>query len=139
MASPLNRYNLGLFDSGTYYPYACDIEDVTKGSTTLIETSIVHSFVVGNQVQFSIPSDYGMRQLNAQKGYVIAVPDDTTIIVDIDSRTFDNFVIPTPPEFVVIDPAQVAPIGDCNFGKLAVNGFLTVPQTIPGAYYNTPP
>lgn len=139
MANPLNPYNLGLFNSGTYSPFICDITAITQAQQATITTSEDHGFIVGNQIQCFIPPQYGMRQLNNLKGYVTAVPASDQITVSINTSTFDSFVVPTVPTFVVIDPAQVSGIGDSNFGSFSPGGVIPLPQTIPGAYENQPP
>lgn len=135
----LNRYNLGLFNSGTYYPFICDLEHVTQAEIALVTTTEPHGFELGNTVQFFIPQQWGMRQLNGLKGVVIAIPSDDEIEVDINTSTFDAFTIPSPPAFVVIDPAQVAGIGDVNYGNLSPGGVPVQPMTVPGAFLNQPP
>lgn len=139
MASPLNPFNLGLFDSGTYSPFICDIIAVTQAQQATITTSVDHGFTVGNQIQCFIPKQYGMRQLNNLKGYVTAVPSVTEITVTINTLTFDPFVVPTLPALVVIDPAQVSGIGDSNVGASAPGGVTPLPNTVPGAFENQPP
>ena len=131
----LNRFNLGLFDSGTYTPFACDITAVTTGTATEITTSQDHAFVVGNLVQFFIPSDYGMTELNKRKGFVISVPSDTEIEVDLDSRSFTPFSVPASPT----QPAQVLSAGDQNYGDLSPGGTPVIPQTVPGSFINVRP
>ena len=135
----LNRYNLGLFNSGTYYPFICDLEDVTQAVSALVTTTEDHGFELGNTVQFFIPPQWGMRQLNGLKGRVIAIPSDDQIEVDIDTSGFDAFTTPSLPAFVVIDPAQVAGIGDVNYGSLSPGGRPVLPLTVPGAFLNQPP
>jgi hypothetical protein len=135
----LNRYNLGLFDSGTYLPFVCDITSITQAFPALVTTSENHGFVPGNRVQFFIPPQWGMRQLNGLKGLVQTVPADNQIEVDIDTSTFDAFVTPSSPPFVVIDPAQVTGVGDENYGNLSPGGIPVLPMTVPGAYINQPP
>ncbi len=139
MASPLNRYNLGLFNSGTYTPAINDLEDVSQSNPALVTTSEEHNYVINQQVQFFIPPQWGMRQLNKLKGYILSIPSENEFVVNINTSQFDAFVIPTPPAFVVIDPAQVAGIGDANTGTVAPGGILPLPQTIPGAYQNHVP
>jgi hypothetical protein len=80
-----------------------------------------------------------MRQLNRLKGYVVAVPSPTQITVNINTTTFDAFVVPTPSIYIVYDPAQVCGIGDSNTGNLAPGGVLPTPNTVPGAFENQPP
>ena len=139
MSSPFNRYNLGLFNSGTYTPFVCNITAVAQGQQTTLTTAVDHGFVVGNQIQVFIPPQWGILQLNGKKGFVTAIPSATEITVNIDSSIYDAFVPPSVPAYVVIDRPQVSPIGDANFGNLAPSGVLSVPQTIPGAFYNIAP
>lgn len=139
MASPLNRYNLGLFNSGTYSPSIVDISAITQSFPALVTTEDNQTFVIGQEVQFFIPPQWGMRQLDQRSGYVSQIVSSTQFRVQIDTTLFDAFVVPTPPEFVVINPAQVAGIGDSNTGNLAPGGRLPVPNTIPGAFQNQPP
>lgn len=135
----LNRYNLGLFDSGTYYPFVCDLEDVTQDVPALVTTVDDHGFVIGNTVQFFIPPQWGMTQLNGVKGVVESIPSTDEFTVNIDTTTFNAFVIPSPSAFVVIDPAQVTGIGDVNYGLSSPGGVPVLPITVPGAYLNQPP
>lgn len=139
MSSPFNRYNLGLFNSGTYTPFICDISAITQETFPMVTTSIDHSFVIGQQVQFFIPPQWGMRQLNTLKGIVIDIPETNQFVTTIDTSQFDPFVVPTPPQYVVIDPAQVAGIGDINTGNSSPGGVPANPNTVPGAYQNQPP
>ena len=139
MSTNLDRFNFGLFNSGTYEPANEDITDITQASQALVTISVDHSFVIGNQVQFLIPPEWGMYQISGLKGFVISIPQSDQISVDIDTRAFDAFVTPTPPMFVVIDNAQVASVGDSNFGSLSPGGVVTLPNTIPGAYINQRP
>lgn len=139
MSSPYNRYNLGLFNSGTYSPHIVDIASISQSNSALVTTSIDHTFVIGQEVQFFIPPQYGMRQLNTLKGYIITIPATNEFTVNIDTTFFDAFVIPTHPAIIVIDPAQVAGIGDQNTGTLSPGGIPYYPNTIPGAYQNQPP
>jgi hypothetical protein len=130
--------NFGLWNSGTYIPFTCDISSIAKGATTTITTSTDHGFVVGNSVQFVIPKEYGMRQLNKRVGYVLSITSDT-LEVNIDSANFDAFVIPTPVSvIIVLDPAQVLPVGDNNTGY-QTPGNSTPTLKIPGTYRNTYP
>lgn len=139
MASPLNRYNLGLFNSGTYTPFVCDISAITQSERATVTTSEDHGFVQGAQVQFQIPPQWGMRQLNGLKGYITDIPNTDELTVNINTTIFDPFVVPVPATYVVIDPAQVSGIGDFNFGTLSPGGIPANPNTIPGAYENQPP
>lgn len=139
MSANFDRYLFGDYDSGTYVPANKDISGITQAAQAVVTTSTDHSFEIGNQVQFLIPPEWGMRQLNGRKGYIISIPAATQIEVDIDTRSFDAFVTPSPPAYVVIDNAQVAAVGDQNFGPLSPGGVVVIPTTIQGAYTNQPP
>jgi len=139
MANPLNRYNLGLFNSGTYTPPIRDIEEITQANPALVTTVLDHHYVINQLVQFFIPPQWGMRQLDAIKGYILSIPQSDQFTVSIDTSQFDAFIVPVPPQFVVINPAQVSGIGENNYGELAPGGELPLPQTIPGAFINHRP
>lgn len=139
MGSPLTPYNLGLFNSGTYTPFICDISAISTGKTTLVTTTTSHGFVIGNEVQFDIPSQWGIQQLNQLTGYISSIPAVNQFIVNINTLTFDAFVTPSPPTYIVIDPAQVAGIGDFNTGTSSPGGVPANPNTVPGAFQNQPP
>lgn len=122
-------------DFQIYLPYVCDINAVSSiGANTLVTTNIEHGFVVGNLVGFSIPKEYGMRELNAVKAYVLTVPTTTSVLLNLDSRNFTPFIIPTPIPTVVLDPAQIIPAGNSNSGYSAPGGVQPTYETIPGAY-----
>jgi hypothetical protein len=128
--------NFGLWYSGTYIPFVCDISGVTTGQTTVITTAVDHGFVVGNQVQFYIPREWGITQLNKLKGYVLSLTDDT-IEVNIDSTQFNQFSTPTVILPNIVQTPQVIPIGDGNTGYQYVG--CHPPLKIPGTYRNTYP
>lgn len=131
----LNPYNLGLFNSGTYLPFNCDIDAITQAASAVVTTSEDHGFVVGNRVQFFIPSDFGMRQLNGKKGLVTAVPADDQIEVDINTIAFDAFSVPVG----ALQSAQVLGAGDQNYGNFSPGGVPVLPITVPGSYLNERP
>ena len=78
-----------------YFPGAKTISGVTTGTTTTVFTSSAHNFVVGQEVALHIPSQWGITQLNslpnttipgqAIYGYVIAVTDYQTVVLNINS------------------------------------------------------
>ncbi len=114
----------------------------SSGVNTVVTTSVNHNMVVGQEVTFTIPPQWGMTQLdqaaiasaNPQtKIYVISVTANT-LTVNIDSSAFTAFSYPTS---AVAGQGmtfpQVTPIGDQNSGGSAPGGVLTS-LTIPGAY-----
>jgi hypothetical protein len=129
--------NGGLYNAGTFIPFKCNVTGVTRGTSTIVTTDVNHGFITGNQVQFSIPKVWGMVQLNGLKGIVLSFTSNT-ITVNIDSTFFDPFVTPSVVLPVVIDSAEVLPIGDQNIGYSVVAGMSPSLQ-IPGTFRNTFP
>jgi len=84
-----------------YFPGETVISAITLGTTTTIDTASAHNYVVGQEVAFRIPNDWGTVQLNSLPntltpgspvyGYVIAVTDYNTIVVNIDSSAYTAF------------------------------------------------
>jgi hypothetical protein len=127
--------NHGLYFSGTYIPFRCVITDIASSfPNCIVTTSVEHAYVIGNQVQFLIPPQWGMVELNNLKGYVIDTTTDT-ITVDVDISHFSAFVTPTITPPVVVDEPQVLPCGNRNSG--AINPIQNQPTLyIPGADRN---
>ena len=125
--------NLGLYPAGKFYPFKCFITAIVNGMTTLVTTSVDHMFVIGNQIMFFIPKGWGITQLNHLSGYVIDIPSQNQVTVNINTLTFDAFTTPTPTSFVVIDYPEIAPVGDSNTGTLSPGGVPILPITVPGA------
>jgi hypothetical protein len=130
-------FNTGDFPTGTFYPYVCDVTNVTNTNPILVTTAVDHMFVIGNQVQFQMPPQWGMRQLNFRKGYVIGVPASNQVTVTIDALQFDPFITPSVSPPVVIDNPQIIPVGDQNSGSSSPGGIPMNPNIIPGGYFVT--
>lgn len=129
--------NLGLYNSGTYIPFKCTITNVTSSNQqTVVTTSVDHGFVVGNVVQFFIPSQWGMTELNNLKGDVFGITSNT-ITVDIDSSEFTPFITPVVTLPNIVQSPQVVPVGDVNYGNYAPGRLPNL--RIPGAFRNTYP
>lgn len=88
------------------------ISAVTRANPMVVTVTTSNSFIVGQLAYFSIPSDYGMVQLNSLSGLIKEV-DVTNLIfsVAIDSIQFDEFVTPS---FGEEQPATMSPAGSVN-------------------------
>lgn len=169
--------NMGSFKKilypALYVPGVSFICDITLGSTTTVVTTAPHNFVVGQEVAFRIPSIpgvsppvWGPTELNSLPnvlipgspiyGYVVAVTDSVTFVVNIDSSSFTAFNNNYPfTSFVGRTPPQVVAVGDVNTGgwpisagsdlypsPLVFDGFSTIAKrtingpAIQGAYIN---
>lgn len=112
-----------------YSPYVCQISDITRGVNTVITTSVNHGFVVGNQVNFLIPQQWGIGELSNVKGIVLATTANT-VTVNINSANFSPFVTPAS----YYEYPQIIPVGDQNTGYLSPGGVPPTQQVIPGSF-----
>lgn len=131
-----------------YIPYGCVITNITAASSAVITTGVNHGFVVGQEVFISVPSQWGMVEIDTlqfnqnnvipQQAYVTAVTANT-ITVNINSTAFTAFAYPTSAVAALsINFPMVFGIGDQNSGATnAVTPLPVVPPaiTIPGAFY----
>jgi hypothetical protein len=115
-----------------YFPGTSFISAITLGTTTTIDTTSAHNFVVGQEVAFRIPSQWGTTQLNSLPNvtipgspiyaYVIAVTDYNTVIVNFDSSAFTAFTSnPTVASVPGLSYPQIVAVGDVNTGGVQVS------------------
>lgn len=115
-----------------YFPGTSFISAITTGTTTTIDTTSAHNLVVGQEVAFRIPTSWGTYQLNSLPnsqipgspiyGYVVAVTDYNTVVVNINSSSYTAFnnnqtFASFPGEFF---PQMVA-VGDVNTGGVQIS------------------
>lgn len=115
-----------------YFPGASVISAITLGATTTIDTTDAHNFVVGQEVAFRIPKVWGTVGLNSLPnsvipgspiyGYVVAVTDYNTVVVNINSTLFDAFV-PNQPfaSYRGEQFPQIVAVGDVNTGGVQIS------------------
>lgn len=73
------------------------ITEITKATQAVVRTSVDPTpyYVVGNKVHFSIPSSFGMTQMNNLTGTIISLNSTNyTMTIDIDSSAFTTFAFP---------------------------------------------
>lgn len=115
-----------------YFPGTTFISAITLGTTTTIDTTDAHNFVVGQEVAFRIPSQWGTVELNSlpnvltpgapMYGYVIAVTDYNTVVVNIDSSAYTAFTSnPTVASVPGLSYPQIVAVGDVNTGGVQVS------------------
>jgi len=115
-----------------YFPGQNNISAITLGTTTTIDTTTAHNFVVGQEVAFRVPTAWGTQQLNSLPnvtipgspiyGYVIAVTDYNTFVVNIDSSSYTAFDSNQSfAGFVGQSFAQVVAVGDVNTGGVQIS------------------
>lgn len=115
-----------------YFPGTSFISAITVGTTTTIDTTDAHNFVVGQEVAFRIPSDWGTIELNSLPntlvpgspvyGYVISVTDYNTVVVNIDSSAFTAFNSNQSVSNVPgLSYPQIVAVGDVNSGGVQIS------------------
>jgi hypothetical protein len=115
-----------------YEPGASIISAVTTGTTTTIDTTSAHNFVVGQEVAIRVPADWGTIELNSLPnntipgspiyGYVISVTDYNTVVINIDSSSYTSFdsniAVANVPG---LSYAQIVAVGDVNTGGVPIS------------------
>ena len=120
-----------------YIPQRYVIDDITLGQTTTVITDGNHDYVVGQQIRFLIPANFGSYQLNNVKGIVISVPSLDQLVIDVDSsRNVDPFL--TSATVTTASP-QIIAIGDVNSGVINRYGRTQNGTFIPGSFINISP
>lgn len=115
-----------------YFPGTTFISAITLGTTTTIDTTNAHNFVVGQQVAFRIPSQWGTVELNSLPNivtpgspiyaYVIAVTDYNTVVVNFDSSAYTAFNSNQAVSAVPgLSYPQIVAVGDVNTGGVQVS------------------
>jgi hypothetical protein len=125
--SPAGSYVYKVLYPFLYEPNVSFIEAVTRGSTTTVVTTAPHNLVVGQQVAFRIPSQWGIVELNSLPnvltpgapayGYVVSVTDARTVVININSSAYTAYNSNVLVSAVVgLTPPQMVPVGDVNTG-----------------------
>lgn len=73
------------------------ITEITQATSAVVRTSVDPTayYVVGMKVRFSVPSSFGMSQINGLTGTITALSAaNYTMTVDIDSSAFTAFAFP---------------------------------------------
>lgn len=115
-----------------YFPGQAFISAITTGTTTTIDTTDAHNFVVGQEVAFRVPTQWGMTQLNSLPNlltpgspvyaYVIAVTDYNTVVVNVDSSAYTAFNSnQTVASVPGLSYPQIVAVGDVNTGGVQVS------------------
>lgn len=134
---PAPIYQNVQIESNFYVPQRYVIDDITLGKTTTVITVDPHDYVVGQQVRFLIPANFGSYQLNDRSGYVISVPSPDQLVVDIDSsRNVNAFDVTAT---VTTASPQIIAIGDVNTGVINSAGRVSNGTFIPGSFINVSP
>jgi len=98
-----------------YLPRHRYITNITAATSAVVTLSVNHNFVAGQSVRFSVPTEWGMTEIDGLIGNITAVTTGATntITVDIDSSAFTAFSFPTSAEAGAgVGAAIVVPVGE---------------------------
>ena len=110
------------------------ISGISLGPTTTITTKTNVNYVIGQEVRVLVPFGYGTTQLNQMTGFVIGIPSNNQVILNIDSTTFTPFIAATFPQV-----PQIVAIGNINSGSINAAGPKNQATFIPGSFLNISP
>ncbi len=137
LSSPIPLYQNLQIDADFYKPSRFVISSITLGPTTLVETSVDHNYVIGQEIRLLIPPVFGCYQLNESKGYVLSMPADNQVIVSINSSENVDPFIASSDTFPAV--AQILAIGNLNSGAINTSGRISNINYIPGSFLNISP
>lgn len=120
-----------------FYPRKRYIVNVTQAAVPTVSTSVAHGLTPGQQLRFHIPTlttgAAGMTQLDNQQATVVAVVDDYTFTINLDTSGFSLFVWPT----IAQQPSgfpHLVPFGE-NTGFALTSPTIQIP-TVGGVQIN---
>lgn len=101
-------FNVRRFPEFDFKPALNWISSITKGATTQVQltANAPHlEYEIGSLFRFTIPSEFGMQEINDQLGEILSIDTVTnTYTVAIDSTSFSDFAYPLAASF----PSSVA-------------------------------
>ena len=132
---PVALFNNVPIEPQFYEPSRFVISNVTRGTTTIVTTTVDHNYVVGQLVRLLIPAAFGCFQLNESSGYVLSIPASNQVEVSINSsKNVNSFISATSTQ----NP-QILALGDINFGATNSSGPLSTTTYIPGSFLDISP
>lgn len=117
-----------------YQPSRFVISAISLGITTTVTTTVNHNYVIGQEVRLIVPPTFGSRALNEKTGFVISIPADNQVELNIDSIGVDAFIASS-----ATTQAQILGLGDINTGVINASGRSPTGTFIPGSFINISP
>ncbi len=132
IVGPIPPYQNLPIEPQNYNPSRFTIASISLGQTTIVTATVNMDYVVGQLTRLIIPPYFGCRQLNEALSYVISLPSDNSVELDLDSSTdIDPYIAASTPT-----PAQILPVGDVNMGIISSTGRNIPTTSIPGSFIN---
>lgn len=106
-----------------FYPRRRVITNITQNVNATVSTAIQHGLCAGQSIRFNIPTVSGMTQLNptTANNYltatILAVLDDYSFIINIDTTAFTAFTYPTIAQQPSSFP-ELTPVGEDTASSL---------------------
>lgn len=128
---PIAPYNNLPIEPQNYQPRQYFISDIALGQSTTVTTTVNHDYVIGQECRLIIPQRNGSRQLNEKTGFVISIPAQNQVVLNINSlMNVDLFVTST-----AKTQPQIVAIGDINTGQINTGRSNNLTY-IPGSFIN---
>lgn len=108
------------------------VTNISKATQAVVTVSIKHDYVVGQIVHFSVPSSYGMSEIDQVSAKIVAVTD-YTMTLDLDTSGYTTFAfpasssVPTVQEFATLSNAGQRTQQDYVTGEQTGYNFSSVP------------
>lgn len=131
--SPSGAYVKKVLYPFLYAPGVSFIEAITTGTTTTVVTTCPHNLVVGQEVAFRVPTEWGTVQINSLPntsipgspiyGYVVSVTNSTTVVISINSTGYTAFTTNQTVASVKsgLNFPQLIAMGDLNTGGVQIS------------------
>jgi hypothetical protein len=117
----------GPFQTPYFAPASNDITAITNAYPASVTTYSPHGWFNGAVVRLYIPLNFGMQQANRMKG-IIMVTGASSFSINIDTRAFDPFVVPSEQPGNNFTPAQCINVGE--FANTLDNAFVNISTPI---------
>ena len=124
-----------------YYPVHRSIVSISNAANPVVVFSVTHGYTVGQQLRFTIPTAFGMVQLDGLTANIIGVNTATnSVTIDVDTTSFTPFAFPLTTA-VPFSQALAVPIGEglSSASPILVpnpDGSYTLPHDLLDATHN---
>ncbi|MDE1970964.1 MAG: hypothetical protein KGI50_05310 [Patescibacteria group bacterium] len=116
-----------------YQPRIYYVSSITRGVTTIVTSASKLDYTIGQQVKLTLPMQCGMREINNQYAYVLSLPSDYSVEIDINSSSYSSYS-----QLSTGTLGQILAVGDINQGQ---QNLTQSSQTnyVEGAFINISP
>ncbi len=73
-------------------PSAAYITHITNASTALVTFSAPVDFVINETIRVKVPDKFGMYQINNMVVKILALPDETSAVIEANTTYFDPYI-----------------------------------------------